>query len=347
MKLAIIGWRPWSVAQAYKSLIINAKRLGHQVFGIVTDHFGDGPTTASLFHDLGVPTGDCSNNVLDKFNPDAVFGECFWGQEKLALEWAKARGKRYFALDHGKITGTTLDGYNNVKPPSTMLTVNETNARVLEQEYGIKAVPVGLPNFDLDFEINKNSIKKELGVTNQATVGLFLDMDKRNYERLDQFLVLANKKKWKVFGHLHPEEQGRKFKHLDMGHPRYSYLMTLQDRGVTFVSCIPGNFNGLKLKHCGPIALMRFVDIVSGDYVNTIFNAYAVGKKYFWIVGREDVDKFPFPCPHLVISGPEYKEVIEAVEGGTSSIVQDPEYVRRWFYKLDGRSWERILGLLK
>jgi len=349
MKLAIVGWRPWTVAQRYKSLIVNAKRLGHQVVGIALEHFGDRSMTTSLFRDLGVPVGS-----LNQFRPDAVFGECFWNaEENAARVWARRARKQYLALDHSKEFLPNLACYNNNKPPNVTLAVSEINAQHLNKTFGIQAIPVGHPNFDVDHKIDAAKVREELGVDGQPMMILFLgsiyqgSAFEYERERLFSLLALAQEKDWKIFMHLHPEEQGRKSRHLDRGCPRHSFLKELQDRGAMFASYRPGNYNDIMFNPCGPMALMRCADLVGGTYVGTgpIFQAYAAAKKYFWIgPGNQpysggSLDRHP----NLVKVTPDYRSIIEAIEGDTGSFERCPAYVKRWFYKLDGKCWRRIL----
>lgn len=348
MKLAIVGWRPWSVVQRYKSLIVNAKKLGHQVVGVALEHYGDRSMTASLFQDLGVPVGS-----LDQFRPDAVFGECFWNaEENAARVWARRAGKKYFVLDHSKMVEPTLAVYNNQRPPNITLAVNEKNADLLNRKFRVQAVPVGHPNFDIEYEIDVTKVREGLGANNRPMIALFLKTvyqgPELEYERerLFSFLALAQERDWKVFMHLHAEEQGRKFRFLDRGQPRHAFLKELQDRGAIFVSCFPGNYNDIIFKSCGPMALMRSVNLVGGTYEseNPMFQAYVASKKYFWMGSG---GKFQREYPNFVRVGSDYESVIEAIEEGMGFFEQHPAYVKRWFYKLDGKCWMRILAVAK
>lgn len=348
MKLAIVGWRPWSVVQRYKSLIVNAKKLGHKVVGVALEHHGDRPMTASLFEGLGVPV-----RSLSRFKPDAVFGECFWNaEENAARAWAQRAGKQYFALDHSKEFLPNLACYNNNKPPNVTLAVSETNASYLNKEFGVQAIAVGHPNFDVDYEIDVVRVREELGVDGRPMVALFLgavyQSPELEYERerLFSFLALAQENDWKVFMHLQAEEQGRKFRFLDRGHPRRAFLKELQDRGGIFVSCFPGNYNDIMFKPCGPMALARSADVVGGSYRGTgpIFQAYAAAKRYFWMGYGEGL---PSRHPNFVKVDSDYGGITEAIEEKAGSFEQDPEYVKRWFYKLDGKCWRRILDAVR
>lgn len=341
MKIAIVGWRPWTVTQRYRSLIVNAKRLGHQVFGVVTEHYGDGPTTMSLFKDLGVPAAMLSLATLDRFDPDVVLGECFWGQGITAVRWAQSRGKEYFALDHSKVIGGGEFAPTSPKPQRQIvfLAANEVNANILTQRYGTPAFAVGFPNFDVDYQVDVDEVRTNLGVTNQPMIALFLAAIHTKTVRIEDeekrlfpFLALVAEKGWKVFVHLQPEEQLKKYRLMDNGCPRHKFLTALQDRGAVLVSDIPGNFNGLIFQSCGPMALTRSADLVGGTYHDrgsAVFGAYAASKKYFRITDAN------------------YQDIIKAIEEKNGSIVQDPDYVRRWFHKLDGQCWRRILDAIR
>lgn len=349
MKLAIVGWRPWTVVQRYKSLMVNAQRLGHQVFGLALDHFGDGPTTASLFRSLRVPVAEGHRDVLwqalERFRPNAVFGECFWGQESMAVDWARNRNQAYFALDHNKLDPVMEKTYGG--RPSSMikfLAANETNAASLTRLFGTWAVPVGLPNLDVEYIVNIDKVRRDLGVSDQPMVAVFLSYATIWDEvenRLYPLLELAAKRGWKIFMHIGAEEQHRKFKYLDRGHPRRALLKDLQDRGAVFVSCFSGNYNDVIFKPCGPMALVRCADLVCGTY-ELAFQAYAAGKKFFWVGAGEPVRVYP----NLVKVGADFQELTEAIDGGIEFTrqVQDDTYVRGVFYKLDGRCWQRILA---
>lgn len=354
MKLAIVGWRPWTLTQRYRSLIINAKALGHQVFGVVTNHFGDGPLMESLFHDLGVPTvrGSASklSDGLEKFAPDAVFGECFWGEGSVALRWARRKGKRYFALDHGKIDGTgKLESYRRNRPPDTMLTTNETTAQWLSQVFNIRAFPVGVPQFDIDRRVDVDNRREELGASGQPMIGFFLDWVwnegaglEKERKALHSFLALADKKGWKVFLHVHPDEQSGKAKRLEKSPARRLFLTGLESRGAVFVSFLGGKFKGITFKHCGPLALCRSADAIVGTALSPTWTAYAAGKRYFWLGnGYSPEDLLPYP--NLVRASSDFSEVLVAVENNSGSIKREAEIVRRWLHKLDGKCWQRIL----
>jgi len=246
MKLAIVGGRPWQVTQRYRSLIINAKKLGHRVLGIAAEHYKDGPLTASLFQGLGVRyIAGASDGLhimgrgavwqkLDEFDPDALFGECFWctTEEQAARDWGMRHGGRYFVLDHAKMHVPTPDDYGR-RPLSgmKMLATNEINAASLTRQFGVSAFPVGFPNFDVDYEIDIDKVRMSLGITNQPIIALSLTFTgnqeaalEKEREKLFPFLALAGRKGWKVFAHLHAEEQGRKFDSTKRGRPRQWFL---------------------------------------------------------------------------------------------------------------------------
>jgi len=224
MRLAIVGWRPWTVTQRYRSLIVNAKRLGFEVLGIVTEKYGSGSMIQSLFQGLGIPTirpgmsQGKTRDGLDGFSPDAVFGECFWcsPQEEAARDWAIKKGVPFFVLDHGKFVGRR--GFASFGSTGTLcrylvgLTINEANAKTWAETCHGKMFAIGWPNFDVDYKINRRQIKKELGVSRQPTLGVFLDYRlgqelAKQRERLVSLLALADKRGWKVFLHPHPSEQ--------------------------------------------------------------------------------------------------------------------------------------------
>jgi len=370
MKLVIVGWRPWSVTQRYRSLIINAKKLGHQILGIAAEHYKDGPMTASLFQDLGVRyVAGAGNGLhimgrgavwkeLDKFNPHAIFGECFWctTEEKAARDWGIRHGGRFFALDHSKMGTVALKAsYCGNRPLSgmRMLAANEVNATSITRQFKVPAFPVGFPNFDIDYEIGIDKVKVGLGITDQPIVALFLRFTgnrgvalKEDQGKLFPLLALAEKRGWKVFIHLHAEEQGGRYRLMTEGRPRHKFLMALQDRGASLVSNIPGDFNGLIFKPCGPMALARVADVVGGTYTGSgsMLQAYVVAKKYFWM-GDEagSLSKYP----NFVKVDSDYGSIIEAIEENTGSFEQHPAYVKRWFYKLDGKCWMRMLALVE
>jgi len=74
MRILVISWRAWSAGHRYRPFMINAKREGHEVLGVASNHIQDAALSMAAFGEIGI---SATTNVgdIDRFRPDAIFGD--------------------------------------------------------------------------------------------------------------------------------------------------------------------------------------------------------------------------------------------------------------------------------
>jgi len=340
--------------------MVNAQRLGHTVHGIASIHMDRQDLTMAAFEEIGVlATGGGrpekhTKAILDNFQPDAVFGEQYWNcpEEVHAKKWARKNGAQHFALDHGKNYhsdhGPVIEHHRSLGPETTLLVATETARDMLRDKSWATIELVGQPQYDSvrdDWDIGP--IRDRLGVRKgQKLIALSLthgeggEAWRGEGQYLLPLLDLAQQRGWKVVCSPHPTER-RAVNELEWP-KRASYLRSLQDQGVLFVSdFVPGIAAGVVFEQCSLLELLAACDGVLGSSETLGHPAYAVGKEYFCF---SDIQWGP--SPNVRVVKPGFSEFIDAVERG-SPWEQDEETTRRNFYKLDGMVWKRILDLVK
>jgi len=356
MKLFICGWRPWSVVGRYNSLITNAQELGHEVYGAASPHLGVEEMTRQCFRDLGVePLPGGQQHTFDnlcEIKPDAVFGEQYWHcpEEIAAREWCGKFGVPHLVLDHNKnyvaTRGPVLEHHKRIlNGATTLLTATKQATEVLRGQTKAKLALVGEPQYDLvDPGLDREAVRRKLGVENDYLLALTMTFGERGEpgkgeaEHLLPLLEVADREGWTVVCSPHPTERTAldKLKFPKRG----PYLRSLQDQGVSFVSDFPaGEADGVRFEQCSLYDLMGAADGVVGSSETAVFPAYASGKNYFTL-GEAFYTWWTMPNQRWLGGG--YRNLIREM-WCRSTAERDAVTEREYFYKLDGRCWERIL----
>lgn len=374
MKILVVAWRAWSAVSRHRSLMVNAQREGHKVMCIVSDHLRDSDLTMAALKEIKVrgARGDKAtlDQIMAEFNADAVFGEYYWSvaEEDWVQQWALNNNRPHFLLDHHQ-----YHGFHQVFPSerwrkSQLLAVNASSAKAARKT-GWRAHVVGQPDLDvIDRNIDIGKVKSRLRCKDgQPLVALFLEHISgtgsppgRPLEpertNVSMFMKLARERGWRVVVHCHAQER-KTVAHLY--HPqREAYLKELQDKGITFVAgWAPGTIgSGVKFERCTWHELILAADAVTGTTMTPIFMAYACGKTYFLWYGEDRYGALPTSRGRVIFRrmrthpnyspvGGGFSNIIAATEAGATIIEHEQSHVKRWFYKLDGNCWKRMLKL--
>lgn len=360
------------MAAKYRTLILNAKHLGHKVFGIATKHYSQA-LVSRIFDDLGVSyfSGPESQlrSWLDRVRPHVFFGEQFWscGYETEIKKWADRNDAKRFESYHGSYPGHFTHYHHLLDSRDTLLVINEGRGKESKEKTKARVVVVGSPELDaLAAPHDTLGIRKRLGVSGgQPLVAAFLACPNRTDSpahhaqtlktepKLTSSLIdAANKHGWKVVVHFHPAFRGERVDRIRFPSQR-AYLRAMQDRGAQFVtSDCPGVVDGLKLVGCRQDELLVAADAVTGSSISISPPAYAAGKKYFYFFGEkhslyrplEDAEWETYMgMPNACFIGDSFSALVEAVEHGETTCGRDDEIVRKIFFKLDGKCWKRLL----
>lgn len=356
----------------YRTLINNAKHLGHKVFGVATGHYSR-ELVSRAFQDLGVQyfRGPESGlqSWLDRVRPDAFFGEQFWTckYEAEIKKWADRNGAKRFEAYHGGYYKHSVPYYSRLDPRDTILMVNAAVAAEAGKQTKARRIVVGVPELDaLATPYDTREIRERLGVSgSRPLVAVFLhsisrmDTSEVTSRQLGPEPVLmsklmdaANRHGWKVVAHPHPNFRGERINRIRFPAQR-AYFLAMQDRGAQFVTPDhPGVVDGLRLKKCRQDELLAAADAVSGSSISESPPAYAAGKKYFYCYDKIQFGARPdghaawdifVNMPNTRFIGKDFSNLVEAVEHGDTMCERDDEVVRRVFFKLDGKCWKRLL----
>jgi len=225
---------------------------------------------------------------------------------------------------------------------------------------------------DLDFiteKVDIGEVRNRLGIKpGQALIGLFpttAELSERG-----EIITLVEKCQeagWQVVIHPHPitrRVQNSKVRAVSKDSPAalnwdgfYVYdrkriaaqfWPKIQAMGARFIAdYAPGTIYGVEFHRCQSFELMQAADCLIGVF-HPFFEAYALGKGYT-LLGSQ--------VAHWIVQ-PGYKEVLDAdfelqdeftkvstvLERG-NDLEQDPAFVEKWFYKLDGLWSKRALDL--
>lgn len=361
MRIVVIAWQHWAAGRRYKSLMRNAVRLGHSVTGFTSKHHSAEELTIAAFKEqAGVVAyrEDQFLSKIDSINPDVIFG--LWNAravqlEAMAADWAASHHTLEFFLNHCCFQHIASFGFHPEWTYSHFLVSNQGQWAKAVDRVGWPANRVHIVgNPDLDFiteEIDIEAVRTKLGCApDQKLIGIFpTNQPTPEFTKaVTDIFALAREYNWKVVLHLHPRERRRQNYHnftdaFYFGDGRRGYWKQLQDAGaLCTVSYCPGNIAGLELLKCESFELMRAADCLISISGDVPFEAYALGKACFLAF-------HPSPNP-LARKDPSLlnltltEKIFWALEHG-NDIEQDPELIEKYFYKLDGRTWERILNL--
>jgi len=171
MKIVIIAWRHWVAGRRYRSLALNAKRLGHEVVGFASFHLSDTEITIPAFQELGVSAypKDEFHSRIDAINPDVIFGA--WNHptvelEMWAQEWAIKHNRVRIFINHHLFQPIVFSDYQPEWASAHYLVTNQmqVNAALKANWPANRVHLLGCP--DLDFiteEIDTAAVRERLG----------------------------------------------------------------------------------------------------------------------------------------------------------------------------------------
>lgn len=366
MKIIVIAYRHWSVGREYRSLILNAKRLGHQVWGFAETHHRDAPFTLTAFKELGVEAypGEELEKQIGMINPDLICGtRCLphFKIEQLGQKWVNTHKKVGFLLNHYVILPSSFEIGLYLGPQSHLLCTNEMQRQACTGIWPLEQVHVlGAPGFDfINEDLNVEVIRNKLGAKpQQPLIGLFISMrsSKPPLATLVGIMQEANKQGWKVV--IHPHPMTRKLQSSDsktgfFNRPDVAKaFLQLQDLGATFVmGYAPGVVMRVKFQQCHGFELVAAADCLISSSFDTMWEAYVLKKPCSFFGGSPSLS--PIAKRRLAFLDWEFEDrfktssdkIKATLDQGARRLEHDPEIVSRWLYKLDGLWWQRALGL--
>lgn len=352
MRIAVMVYRPWTITHRYQSLLRNAKAEILCIGPKLTDRTEE--LTRELCDGLGLPLvyptdRDTVYQVLNQFNPDAVYGEAINVPfEVWAQQWAAEHGKAGLVLDHTQFSPSLWTELIRPLPNSTLMVAHrEKEARYRAE--GIKAVTVGMP--DLDLVVDAIPIFKS-----NKVLALFIDQwwyDDRHLQEDERSILkplfeLARKEDWEVYIHTHASERTMANSAGPEGllfPQRYDYLMELQNWGGYFVGDYAGRIGDLDFLSINSFDLMLSASCIAGTSPSPWWKACALGKKYIYMsVGKWSLGDYIIPAINVDFDGPPLYALIRHTMKSNSINVEVPqEFIDNYFMGLDGKCWKRML----
>jgi len=385
MKIAVMLTRPWSAIHRFRSLLVNAIELGHEVFCMGPRAFEPNvyDLTKLALADLGLDLLPVSTQgpyvtdqwdlsavepTLDRINPDIVIGECINVPfEWTAQGWAHKHKKPGLLLSHATplhtIPGWILNVQQNAPNSISLLSCQSHYQGCIDA--GLKAALVGLPDLDLvrdDYDTDMT--RKKLGCYGSQPLIIFFEhfaafrSDPKEIPEYEAkvmtqtlyFFAHAQKADWRVIIHLHPEECRQK----DSEGPealtyswRYPFLKAMQDLGGQFISDItPGRIGKLDFQYCDSFEAMAASNCLVGTAPEIADKANVIGKWYINLLPLSLHDSRYDEWLNLLVDTTTSFEVISATIRGPA-FQPNPVFLEKWFYKVDKQTWQRILNVME
>lgn len=383
MKILVCAWRHWTAGRRFRSLLLNAPKMGHEIFGLATDKVADQGLTIATFNELGAeafPKGNWRRQ-LGLLNPDVIFAEYpLHTLEKDVIDWANKQGKPVLYNNHQPYI---VHAHDFPDPAWT-----HVYYLVSSQQKAIEATTAPRENnrppwseghcfvlgaSDLDFvteEVDITEVRERLGVeAGQPLVGLlpttpeFSDLDE-----LSGLVAKCQGAGWQVIIHPHPLE--RRVQNSEgaptsgplassdlvwdgfyvYGHKGLTaqFWSHIQGMGARFIAdYVPGRICGVEFHRCESFELILAADVLIGC-CDPFFEAYALSKRYT-LLGSILSWAMKKPA-HKEILDPDFESQdnftkVSQILGWGNDLEQDPVFVEKWFFKLDGLWWKRALAL--
>lgn len=377
MKILVCAYRHWTAGRRFRSLLLNAAKAGHEIIGLAIDWEADQDLTIAAFNEFGVEAfrKEQSRKALEEFNPDVVFGEFLLsGLERNVQDWVNNHGKVGLINSHN--TCLVAPTHFAPKPEwsrTYFLATSEQQARTRATCYvGEQAIQnwprerifvIGASDLDFVTEsVDTAEVRDRLGVKpSQPLIGLFphpVEQEPYNSCDFEEITTLVGKCQdagWQVIIHSHPIQ--RRIQNTEARNGFYVYdskfvgadfWPKIQAMGARFIAdYAPGRTCGVEFHRCQSFELIRAADCLIGCF-DPFFEAYALKKGYILLTSE---------APDL-LDHPAYKDVYDAefelqdnftkvskVLERDNDLEQDPAYVERWFFKLDGLYWRRALDI--
>lgn len=377
MKILVCAYRHWTAGRRFRSLLLNGPKAGHEIIGLAIDWEADQAMTIATFNEFGIEAfpKEQSRKAIEGFNPDVVFGEFLLsGLERKAQDWVNKHGKIGLINNHNPY----LVVYSHYAPKpewsrTYFLATSEQQAMAAMTNYSGEEAIRNWPESrlfvigasDLDFvteRVDTAEVRERLGVeVGQPLIGLFptcVEQEALNSLDFDEISTLVGKCQdagWQVIIHPHPLQrriqntEGRNgFYVYDRKFIGAGFWPKIQAMGARFIAdYAPGRTCGVEFPRCQSFELIQAADCLIGSY-DPFFEAYALKKSYVHLTSE---------APRVVEKA-GYKEVLDRefqlqdnftkvssiVERG-NDLEQDPAFVERWFWRLDGLWWKRALDI--
>lgn len=379
MKIVLISYRHWTAGREFRSLILNAKRLGHQLWGFAEIQHGDAPLTIAAYRELGIEgyPGDELQSRIDEIDPDLVFGgrsRPWFIIERLGQDWANEHNKIGLILNHIPVLPSCgCQGGPYPGSRSHLICSNESQAEDCASPNCESHWPepsiwskeqihiLGPAGFDVAFEqMDASAIRARLDTKpDQPLIGLFTDLRDRRPSRGAMIRIAqeAKQRDWKLV--IHPWPMARRLQHSDskvgfFNRPDVAEtLLKLQDLGAIIVAdYAPGTVMGVKFRQCKGFELETVADCLLSTSFDVFFEAYAIKKRChsFWAELSPDFIGFTHEIIDLGFETGFDNDVDKIVavlerDRDLEYIEHDPKIIKKWFHKLDGLWWQRALNL--
>ena len=379
MKILVSAWRHWTAARRFRSLLLNAPKAGHEVWGLATNWIADQDLTIATFNELGVEAFGGRNwkKTVEALDPDVVFAEyriCV--VEKGLLDWVNEQGK--VALMNNHVAYLPFDSahdYPDLGWIHIYYMVDNHQKAVKATTRPLDGIVMGmggrfswakdhvfvLGSSDLDFiteKVDVAEVRNRLGVkAGQPLIGVFPSTAAAS-DRGEILNLVAECQNagMQVVVHLQPIERRLQnsqakwdgFYIYDRKLIAAHFWPEIQAMGARFIAdYAPGRTCGVEFHRCQSFELIRAADCLIGVF-DIFFEAYALGKGYSFIAWTGD-RRIDTPGHEGLIDRDfelqdNFTKVSSILERG-NDLKQHPAFVEYWFFKLDGLWWKRALDL--
>lgn len=349
--------RHWSAGRRYRSLLENAPKCGHEVYGLPTDHLADKSFVSDVLKSMAIPV--ISEDQMRDLKPDVIFAEFYHPAHRIewaALEWANADNALSFLINHHVFFAAS----NFPRPPhwthSVMSCVNVEQHNILTTQRGgwpeSQCHILGLSDADTFLApVDPSEVRVRLGIQDgQPVVALFIEP-----EMIPHFMdVIEEGKKAGWWMAIHPHPQTRRLYNADKAYAYY-WNGTLEFcksvSGVHFVAdYFPGTIVGTVWEHCASYELMQIADVTLSAISDVLMEGRMLGRQVHIVScpGYDNADWCRTVGSQLVDS--EYEVTTPALQKVKDGM-QTPQMVQpdreRWITYDDRDWWKRALALAR
>lgn len=373
MKILVCTMRHWTAGRRFRSLLLNAPKLGHEMFGLASDWYADQDLTIAAFNELGAQAFPKQGwqATIERLNPDVVFGEHLFPTdvERRVQDWVNSQNKIGLIINHDPHIIQSTHRAPKPEWTRTYLSVTSqqqaharatcyTGERAIQNWPQERIFVLGSPDLDFVTEsVDVAEVRDRLGLSpNQPLIGLFPTLaHAADREELTTLVGRCQGAGWQVVIHLHPvgrRLQNSKPPHgfwvYDRGFVAADFWPKIQAMGARFIAdYAPGRVCGVEFHRCQSFELLRAADCLIGTW-DPFFEAYALKRGYTLL---ESIAAHCLKYPsHKDVFDHEFElqgnfsKISQILERGNDS-EQDPGFVEKWLFKLDGLWWKRALDL--
>jgi hypothetical protein len=358
MNIVVLAWRHWSAGRRFRSLLLNAPKAGHTVYGIAGTHLGDMQMSLDILKGYSGVTAFPQGQPVEPLHPDVIFGEYYFKNVALeypVIDWANSKGIPSIIIDHNEYCPVhCISRPGHWKHPR-FVTANEMQRQLVtsQQEGGWpseQCVVLGSPNADTYLEpVDVAAVKNRLGIGGQPVIGLFIGHDSYPTQ------LLNHTSKWWVGIHAHPQERRQSNTNSAWGFyytegPQFH--ANAKSKGAHFlVDYLPGTICNVPMELCTSYELLSIADVVLTSSVDIIAQGYLLGKKVHTLA-------YPLGPPadwlHNVIADlvdadyesetPDLNKILQGLQT-PQSFQPDPTIQQKWVTYCDRNWWARALEL--